>query len=135
VPGAREQLVFIDPTQHEEKLGFFIESRADAIEYRRDVLAHVRPIRTGAGQLDFAGRWKQAIAFSAYAVHDAFRQLPLQQFDQGIDRSGTVSTDRFPAARGNRRDGDLDLVEIETLTSAATSPLAICRSRTDPLRT
>ena len=51
--GTGEQFIFIHTAQHEKKLGLFVEPGADTIERRRDVLAHVRPVRTAAGQLDF----------------------------------------------------------------------------------
>src|SRR5712672_1792977 len=62
LPGTGEQFIFIHTAQHEEKLRLFVESGANAIERRRDVFAHVCPVRTTTRQLDFLGRRKQTVA-------------------------------------------------------------------------
>src|SRR5207237_4974911 len=59
--GAREQLVFIYPAQYEKQLWLFVKPRPDPIKCRGDMLAHVRPVRTGAGKLDLVGGRKQAV--------------------------------------------------------------------------
>src|SRR5674476_401651 len=104
--------MFIDVAQQKEKLRLFVESGADAIQYRRDVLAHVCPIRTTARELDFLRRREQAVTLSTDSVHDAFCQAALQEFYQRIDSSGAIPADGFPACSRDRRDGDLDLVEF-----------------------
>src|SRR5450759_1414330 len=76
------------------------------------MLAHVCPIRTTAGQLDFLRCRKQAVTLSTDSVHDAFGEAALQELDQRIDGSGAISTDGFPACSRDRRNGDLDLVEF-----------------------
>src|SRR5262249_1006533 len=103
-----------DTAQYEEQPGLVIKPCADTIERRGDMLAHIRPIRTAAGQLDFAGRRKQAIALPAHPVHDALGQAALQKLDQRVDRAGAILADSFPVCRLDRPDGDLDLVELRT---------------------
>ena len=49
LPGAGEQLFLIDAAQHKKKFGFFVESGANTIERRGNVLAHVCPVRTATG--------------------------------------------------------------------------------------
>src|ERR1035441_8945660 len=49
---AGEQFDLVHATQTEQQLGLVIEPRADAIQHRRDVLAHIRPIRATARKLD-----------------------------------------------------------------------------------
>src|SRR5260221_13769394 len=57
--GAGDQFIFIHTAQHEQQLGFIVEPGTDTIERRGDMFAHICPVRTAAGQLDFAGRRKQ----------------------------------------------------------------------------
>ena len=97
--GTGEQFIFIHVAQHKKKLRLFVEPGADAIERRRNVLAHVCPIRTAAGQLDFLRRRKQAVALPTDPVHDAFGQAALQELNQRIDGSGAIPADGFPARR------------------------------------
>ena len=42
------------PRKREQEVRIGVEPRADAVERRRHMLAHVRPIRAGAGHLDLA---------------------------------------------------------------------------------
>ena len=51
---------------------------AHAVKRRRHMLAHVGPLRTGAGELDLIGRRKQAIALPADPIHDTLGQAALQ---------------------------------------------------------
>ena len=106
--GAGEQLVFVHAAQHEEELRLIVEPGTDPIQCRRDMLAHVRPVRAAAGELDLARRRKQAVALAADPVHHALRQSALQQLDQGIDRSCAIPADGFPSRCLDRRDRDLD---------------------------
>ena len=46
--GNGEQFIFIHTSQHEEKLGLFVEPGANTIERCRDVFAHVGPVRAAA---------------------------------------------------------------------------------------
>jgi hypothetical protein len=58
------------PAQHKEKLRLTVEPSSNPIERRRNMLAHAGAIRA-AGQLDFPGGRKQAIAFATHSIHDA----------------------------------------------------------------
>src|SRR5580692_12233934 len=109
-----QQFILVDAAQFKEKLRLFVESRTNAIERRRDVLAHVGPVRTAARQLDFLGRWKEAVALLADSVHDALGQPTLKEFDHGVDLSSAIPADGVPARGRDRRDGNLDLVERRT---------------------
>src|SRR6266478_6263798 len=114
LPGIGEQFIFIHAAQHEEKLRLFIEPGANAVERSRNVFAHVCPVRAAARQLDLLGRWKQTVALPADPVHDTLGQTALQEFNQGVDRSSAIPTDRLPARRLDGCNGDLDFVERRT---------------------
>src|SRR4051794_356849 len=71
--GTGEQVMFVHVAQHKQKLGLFVESGPNAIQSRCNVLAHVGPVRTAAGQFDFLWRRKQAVALPTNPIHDALR--------------------------------------------------------------
>ena len=48
-----DQFLFVHAMQPEEQFRLPIEPDADAIENRRSVLAHIGPVRTAAGKVDF----------------------------------------------------------------------------------
>src|SRR5262249_33007736 len=75
-------------------------------------LAHVGPVGAAAGQPDFLGRRKQAVAFPADPIHDALGEATLQQLDQRIDAPGAILANRLPALRRNRSDVDCYGVEL-----------------------
>ena len=52
-PGLRNQVPLINLAKREQQLRLMIQSRADAVQHRRDMLAHRRPIRTTAREEDF----------------------------------------------------------------------------------
>jgi hypothetical protein len=102
------------PRSTKEKLRVFVESGANAVERRRNVFAHVCPVRTTTGQFDFLGRRIQAVALPADSVHDTLGHATLQEFDQGVDCFCAIPTNGLPVRRLDGGDGDLDLVERRT---------------------
>jgi hypothetical protein len=64
--------MFVHVAQHKQKLGLFVESGPNAIQSRCNVLAHVGPVWTAAGQLDFLWRRKQAVACPTNPVQGVF---------------------------------------------------------------
>ena len=84
--GARDQIVRVDPARREEQLRLIVQTSSDAVECRRDVLAHRSPIRAAAIELDFLGRGEGPRIRRADALHHVLGEAPLQQLDQGIDR-------------------------------------------------
>src|ERR1700724_4744997 len=86
------------------------------------MLAHARPVRTGARHLDFAGARKQAVSLPAHPLHHIFRKLPLKQLDKRADRTKAVLADRFPARLRDR--ANLDLYRIDVCAAHLRSDLA-----------
>ena len=74
------------PRSTNSSSGCCVEPRADAVQHRRDVLAHVGPVRAAARQLDLAGAGNRPSPCAADPLHDALGQAPLQQLDQRVDR-------------------------------------------------
>src|ERR1039457_2479936 len=104
------QFHLIHSTQAEEKFGLVIEPRADAVQHRRDMLAHAGPVGATARKLDLLRGRKQAVVLPADPLHDTLGQPPLQQLAQRIDRARAVLADGFPLPFRDRRHFQRDLV-------------------------
>ena len=63
-----EQILLVDRTQPEQKFWLFVQPRADAVQHRRNVLAHRRVVRAAAGEADFRRLGKQAVVLTADAA-------------------------------------------------------------------
>ncbi|HEY8067237.1 MAG TPA: hypothetical protein VIF40_21295 [Methylosinus sp.] len=70
--GVRDQIRAVDAAQKEKQLWLPVEARPDAIERRRDMLAHIRPIWAGARHFDLARGREQAVTLAADPFHDIF---------------------------------------------------------------
>lgn len=105
-----DQIRLVHPAQAEEKLGLAIEPRADAIQHRRDMLAHIGPVGATARKLDLIRRGKQALMLPADPLHHALGQASLQQLDQRIDRARAVVANGFPVRLPDGRHFQRDLV-------------------------
>src|SRR4051812_4932586 len=91
-----------------------VESSADAIEYRRHMLAHIGPVRTTARKLDFLRRWKQACILPANPFHHTFRKTPLEQLHERINCPSAVGTDGLPARLCDGSDFHRDFVNLRS---------------------
>src|ERR1700688_863387 len=96
--------------QPEEELGLVVETGADAVEHRRNVLAHPGPVRTTARELDLIGRREKAGFLAANTFHDALGEASLQKLDERIDRAGAGCADGLPARLRDRRNFHRHLV-------------------------
>src|SRR5207249_4463466 len=93
----RDQFALVHLAQLEENLGLTVEAPSDSVEHCRDVLAHRRPVRAAAGQIDLAWRREQAGPVPADALHDALGEASLQELDERVDRARAVLADGAPA--------------------------------------
>src|ERR1035437_2849927 len=69
--GAGYQFLFVHSAKPKEELGLLVQASADAIENSRNMLAHLRPVRATARQLDLFGRRKKPGLLPADAFHHA----------------------------------------------------------------
>src|SRR5580693_8044085 len=100
--------------QPEEKFGLLVQPGTDAVEYRRHMLAHIRPVRATARKLDLLGRREQARILPANPFHHAFGKPPLKQLDQGINRTRTVRANGFPTSLADWSDFHRDFVDLRS---------------------
>jgi hypothetical protein len=104
----RDQLRRIDAAQQEEELGTCIEARSYAVHGSRDVLAHGRPIRTGARQRDLGGAREDTPRLVGHDLHDPVRELALKQLDQRVHLPRAIARNRVPARLRERLHVELD---------------------------
>ncbi len=102
-----------------QQLGSLIESRADAVEYGRDMLAHRGPVEAAARKLDLSRRGKQPRLRPADALHDTLGEATLQQFHQRIDGTRAILADRRPPSLGHGRDFHRHPVELRSAHDGA----------------
>ena len=69
VTAAAIQLGGLDAPQREEHLGLMIKARSDAVEDRRHVLAHGRPVGARAAQGDALWGGKESFALAGHDLH------------------------------------------------------------------
>src|SRR5438067_1860922 len=89
-----------------------VQPGADAVERRRNMLAHPGSIRTTAGELDLLRRREQAGIRQADPFHHTFGEPALQKLDERIDRASAVLADGFPARLCHWRDFHRNLVNL-----------------------
>ncbi len=97
--------------QHEEERGFVVEAGPDAIEDRRDMLAHRDPVRARAPKADLARPGKEPVRRRDQVRHHLRRQPPLEQFDDRGHAARAAIDQLLPAGRGDGIDFDPDVVD------------------------
>ena len=111
LPRLGDQFHLVHAAQPEEQFGLLVEARADAIQHRRDMLAHAGPVRATARKLDLRGRRKQTL-------HSAGRSAP-SRLATAVPCSSSTSesiaprailADGFPLRLRDRRHLQRDLV-------------------------
>src|SRR5579883_790 len=75
------------------------------------MLAHARPVRTGARHLDFRGLGEEAVLAVGDDLHHPVREAPLEQLDQRAHLPGALSLDTRPMPGRQRLDPDFDVIE------------------------
>ena len=94
LPALAIEVLLVHLPEAEQQLGLVVETRADAVEHRGDVLAHGGPVGTAARELDLRRRREEARALLAEVLHDALREPSLQQLDERVDAAGAARADR-----------------------------------------
>ncbi len=79
---AGQQILFVHLAKPEQEFGLVVETRADAVKHRRDVLAHGCPVGAAAGEADLLRRREQAAPLPADPLHHSFGKPSLQQFHE-----------------------------------------------------
>ena len=69
-----EQLSKINASQQKKQCRVIVKTRANAVQYRRNMLAHVCPIRARACKRNFLWRWEQAVALVCKEFHQFLRK-------------------------------------------------------------
>ena len=92
VDGARDQLQMINLAEQEQQLGLIVQTGADAVHHRGDMLAHAGPVGAGALHLDFSRLREQTFTALGHDIHDARREPSLQELDQRTDLARTLSS-------------------------------------------
>src|SRR5207247_2598508 len=110
--GLGDQILLVDPAQLEEEFGLLVEPGADAVEYRRNVLAHRGPVGATAREPDLGRRGEQPGLLPTDALHNACGEAPPEQLDQGVDRARAVRANRGPARLRHGRDLDGHPVDL-----------------------
>ena len=107
-----DQLRVVHAAQYEQQFRGRVQTRTDAVEHGGDVLAQPGDVRTRAAQPDLLRLWEQPAVTVGDRLHDAVGEPAGEQFDQRVDAASAVPAQFLPAARWQRRDLDLDLVEF-----------------------
>jgi hypothetical protein len=87
----------VHTAQHEEELRLLVQPGAYAIQHCGEILAQVCPIGTRTSLFNLGGFGKQPFVPVSDNAKDRAREAALEQFDQGVDLSGTFVFDGLPA--------------------------------------
>ena len=109
--GLCEQVEMIHLPQLEQKLGFAIETVANAVQRGSYVLAHACPVGTGTGHLDLRGRREKTAVAAGHDRHHAGREPALQKLHHGADPGTALLFEFLPAGHGKRPNLDGDAIK------------------------